>query len=935
MRAVKQRHLRLLEPYLVGDQPTTRGEDNHLEWDMYCPLHDDKERSSGINLDAGVWYCQAGCGGGRVDELVDRKDEWVDPPTGAARRGKPSANSSRGQTEEIDDGAVAGWSSSLWSNEEALEGLMLRRGLYEETIKEFELGWDSEQHCYTIPVRDEQGDLSNIRRYTLNPAPGRRKIWSVTGMGTPTLYPFKVFDSEPHSVIICEGEFDALLSIQNGFPAVTRTGSATTWKAEWGAYFKDRVVFLCHDMDHTGQDANRKVSRALERAAKELHTILLPYPIRPKHGKDLTDFWLEFGPDEFKELIKAVSAEAQAEEAEVIRPGDSAVIDSFDSQKVGKPLRLTVTIKGKREPGYSIPREVTLKCTRDAGEKCNICPLYPAQGEDLLVIQPNDPIVLSLTDVPIKTMTENLREAYGAPKCTKLTLDIAEHQAVEILFARPSVDHANGRSEDYKNIKLTSVGRHNTQPNNTVQVVGALQPDPRSQLNEFQAWDVTALRTSIDNFEVTPAVIKMLKRFQPKDGERPLKKLGRISRDLAAHVTRIYGRPELHAAIDLVWHSALGFDFDGKRLGRGWLELLVVGDTRTGKSEAAAKLAAHHQAGEIVSCESASFAGIVGGAQQFGSGKEWAITWGAIPLNDRRLVVLDEVSGLSPEDISSMSSVRSSGTAEITKIQQERTYARTRLVWLGNPRNARMGDFTYGVQAIPPLIGNPEDVARFDFAMCVRAGEVPAEEINRSHPEGRLVYTSDACSTLVRWVWSRTPEQVKWARGAEQAVYSAAQQLGERYTEEPPLIQVANVRVKVARLSVALAARLFSTDASGENIVVRKAHVEDAVLFLDRLYEMPGFGYADRSAEALRDAEEAHERYDDAKGYLLTQPGLSKFLRNSATFRRQDLEEILNISREEANAVLNQLWGNRMIRKEKGDVRILPALHELLREVAK
>jgi hypothetical protein len=280
-----------------------------------------------------------------------------------------------------------------------------------------------------------------------------------------------------------------------------------------------------------------------------------------------------------------------------------------------------------------------------------------------------------------------------------------------------------------------------------------------------------------------------------------------------------------------------------------------------------------------------------------------------------------------------MSSVRSSGTAEITKIQTERTHARTRLIWLGNPRGARMADFTYGVQAIPPLIGNPEDIARFDLAMCVRAGEVSASEINRTHSEGRLPYSTEACSQLVRWVWSRTPAQVKWAQGAEQAVYAVAQELGERYVEEPPLVQVANVRIKVARLAVALAARLFSTDAKGECIVVKRAHVEDAVQFLDLLYNMPSFGYAERSKEAIADTHEAQEQYDEVKEFLITQPGLAKFLRNAGTFRRQDLEEILNIERAEANAVINRLWGNRMVRKEKGDVRVMPALHTLLREV--
>ena len=57
--------------------------------------------------------------------------------------------------------------------------------------------------------------------------------------------------------------------------------------------------------------------------------------------------------------------------------------------------------------------------------------------------------------------------------------------------------------------------------------------------------------------------------------------------------------------------------------------------------------------------------------------------------------------------------------------------------------------YTYGVDALRPLIGNPEDIARFDLAMAVTMGDVPAEVINRpSEPTGNLRFTSEACHTL-------------------------------------------------------------------------------------------------------------------------------------------------------------------------------------------
>jgi hypothetical protein len=133
---------------------------------------------------------------------------------------------------------------------------------------------------------------------------------------------------------------------------------------------------------------------------------------------------------------------------------------------------------------------------------------------------------------------------------------------------------------------------------------------------------------------------------------------------------------------------------------------------------------------------------------------------------------------------------------------------------------------------------------------------------------------------------------------------------------------------------VALAARLFSTDDTHELILVKPEHVRDAVAFMDRLYGMTALGYAECSREALADAAEARDRSDDIKEYLVSRHGLAKFLRNAGRFKRQDLEETLNMSRDEASGVINTLWDCRMVRREGGDVRVEPTLHGLLREVS-
>jgi predicted HAD superfamily Cof-like phosphohydrolase len=122
--------------------------------------------------------------------------------------------------------------------------------------------------------------------------------------------------------------------------------------------------------------------------------------------------------------------------------------------------------------------------------------------------------------------------------------------------------------------------------------------------------------------------------------------------------------------------------------------------------------------------------------------------------------------------------------------------------------------------------------------------------------------------------------------------------MGSRYVEDPPLVQVANVRIKVARLAVALAARLFSTDSRRTSASLSSAATFiDAVAFLDLIYGMQGFGYAELSNELIKDRQEAKAKRDEIRRWLHGRVSLSKFLRSNSTFRRQDLEEIMNVSR--------------------------------------
>jgi hypothetical protein len=298
--------------------------------------------------------------------------------------------------------------------------------------------------------------------------------------------------------------------------------------------------------------------------------------------------------------------------------------------------------------------------------------------------------------------------------------------------------------------------------------------------------------------------------------------------------------------------------------------------------------------------------------------QRWSISWGKIPLNDRRLIVLDEASSLEEDTISDLSGLRSSGVAEIIKIQSERTSARTRLVWVSNPRSGRKLDtYNYGVQAVKELIGRVEDVARFDIAVTAASTEVDMSLIN-TMTRRRVTHkhTSELCNKRILWAWSRNADQVKFTYDAEKAVLDAAQRLGQKYSPQIPLVEAAEQRIKVARLSVATAARMFSTE-DGETILVKPEHVKFVEALLDRVFSKPSMGYdlfslAYKQAVTLTgDRRSRLER--DIRSFT-DWKDLRELLLEYQAFRKAEVTDQMGYDPEEQRKLFKWMSSNKLIK---------------------
>lgn len=933
-----------LARFLSSPEPNDKG-----EYRAFCPVHEDPETSTTpsatINFDLGLWHCNVNCGGGKLSELIkliandDRED--FDPfGDGATVTNIDEARQKRRgvKVEPINEGKVKGYHEHLKISKEKLRYLREMRGLNDDTIKRFQLGWDSERERYTIPIRDSDGVLVNIRRYKPEAEPSF-KMQNALGHGSPArLFPLASLDND--EVIVCEGELDAMLAIQNGLNAITGTHGAGTWRPEWSKQFEGKHVYIIFDCDKEGRIGSKKVARSLSSAAS---VRIVQLGLLEK--EDLTDWFMQgHTAAELRTLMTAATdlsgATPDSPSAGGTEPTSVLVIGSMDSRTNNKPLSMAVTITGKKDPTYSIPHTARLECTLDAGPKCKVCPMNTDwEGEHIVTIEPDNAAAISrFIDAKDEKRLDLLRKEAGIVKCNRLLLDEDSlvNQTVEEIFVTGSLDRSNGHNEaDYTQRRVYNVGTHETKTNTTAVVIGTTVPSPKDSRNEFISWHLEEAVTSFDRFKMDKQMYERLKMFMPKEGQTPLEKMREIAHDLSANVTGIMGRERMHMAMDLVWHSALHFTLDGKVISRGWLEFIVVGDTRTGKSETAIRLTDHYGLGHVIGCEGATFAGLVGGVKQVAD--SWTVSWGEITLNDRRLCVLDEASGLSQDLISQMSDVRSRGMAQLSKIESQQTRARTRLIWISNPRKSKFVDEkkVNGIDILEDLIGNPEDIARFDFAMSVRMDDVPLDKINSpDRMQVPHVYTSELCRDLILWAWSRKPEHIEWKPDAYRQIYVNAQYLGKVYVDHPPLIQGTNVREKIARMAVAMAMRTFSTDETGERVIVTVEHVNDACRFLDQLYKYDNFGYYRISKRHHRNRAIAKKERNNIRKWLSEHPRLLEFLHDRrGSFRSQDVEEMLNLQRDEVNAMLSRLSDAKMISKEKSQIVLEPELQQLLKEM--
>lgn len=897
----------------------------------------DSNPSFTVNLSTGVFFCNS-CGSrGNIHTFymqtrhVDKQEAWFALGDGLGLE-RPTDVDSR---PAIDPALPVTYHNALMQHTGVNRDILReKRGLTDETLSRFLIGWDGER--VTIPIYDEFNELVNIRRYKWNSYEDSTKMINYedkigNAYGEDRVYGIEhLFDRECPEVLWCEGEWDRILAEQHGFKACTTTAGAGNFKAEWIKLIaKKEAVYICYDNDDAGKQATAYLVENLRGTKVKVYVVKWPQDFREKG--DITDAFVDSGftAETFKALFEPLN---ETEDVPVVQ-----LAVSSGARYAGKRIKIPVLVAGKESAPYVFPKDVRLACTEysEDNKLCAACLLSIRHRVDLHLTSA-DPFLLKLIDCTDDQQKGFLKNLAGCNvKCPRADFRILSFGNLETVHMIPKADVNFGFAAHQEYVARSGYIMGNNIPTNKrFTLVGYMHPDPSTQKATYVFDQAIPEKELLDDLEVTPEIHEMLKEFQCAPGQSIADKFAEIHGDLERNVTYIWDRKRVAYAVDLVYHSAISFVFQEQRVRRGWTECLIIGDSGQAKTTLVERLMQHYMCGELLSGESSKRTGLVYSIQQAGQKGNWSLMWGAMPLNDGGLLCVDELSGMAEDDLAKMSDVRSSGIAKATGVVTAETTSRTRMIFISNPRNGRqLKAENYGVSAVLKLFGKAEDVRRLDFALAVASGEVDSDVVNKSvvdMPEVPHRFTSDKCKLRVMWAWSRRPEHINFTPEAVDKILEEASRMGRKYSSRIPLVEPADQRLKIARLAVAAAICVYSTD-DGIVVNIKPEHVEFVVSYLNTIYCSRSLGYDRFSADEFENSDATDGAMQRLRTQFAAIPLVNrephevvKAMYQLQYFSRDTLEDATGLDRDELKNLMQFLISSSIIEKAGKEYKRTP-----------
>jgi hypothetical protein len=702
-------------------------------------------------------------------------------------------------------------------------------------------------------------------------------------------------------------------------------------------FFQGKKVIVLYDCDAAGESASMKIAYYLKEAGAEVFIADLRNVglMGDKDDKDITDYFIKRGgsAEELQEKVLDIAYPFTDEMLKQVKNREFPLVDLWDvhdGEYRGKRLSSRVMMIGMPEMiPLGVPSIVEGQCENiwldEAGKSpCHNCSFRDGESQLWDLNEKELQHVIPLVDHSEDKMNSYIKSRiFHVPKtCPESffsVFNIISEKKVQKVYLNPDVE-SESELLGYKDATAFAYVLENED-----KMVMANGGRYRIFFKRYTHFNDSTMNLVIDRFEnsdnslntfeVTEEIMEVLKQFQGHPNE--------VMNARVDHIKDLIGNQANEMVIlatDLVYHSVLDFKF-GKEIIKGHPEGIIIGAPNTAKSSVARFIQKYYGMGNFKGVKGDTFAGLVGGAEQ-ANGKKWNIKWGAIPRNNGGMLILDELSGLNREVIKQMTFVRSERIAEITKIAEGRAQAKTRLLWISNPavmkngKSRNMTDYTNGVDLTRELVGSNEDIRRFDFIIALPSmGYVSQFGENGEDLEAYSGGISESHRNLVRWAWTRKAHNIKFDHLIAWYIEKENIRMNHRFYDGSDLHIMGNVGAqKLARIAVSVAAMCFSHDGTGENLLVKKEHVDWAVQFIEKCYDndvfrLPAYVEQEKLMNMTNDEVNAKFAKLASAGDLIIYS-----LEHQGYCDMRSLQMVSGLSNEDFGTIVNQMVKSYLVR---------------------
>lgn len=157
---------------------------------------------------------------------------------------------------------------------------MYKRGLTDEIIEKYDIGYDKNTDCITMPIRDKNGKTLFFCRRSV-----KTKFFNYPNGVEKPIYGIFELPKDCKEIVVCESVFNALTCVKYGKPAIALLGTGNKYQFEQIKQLPVRKIILGFDGDEAGDKAAERFKKNVTN--KIVHQYEIP------RGKDINDLTKE------------------------------------------------------------------------------------------------------------------------------------------------------------------------------------------------------------------------------------------------------------------------------------------------------------------------------------------------------------------------------------------------------------------------------------------------------------------------------------------------------------------------------------------------------------------------------------------------------------------------------------------------------------------